>query len=131
MSKDNIISFTMSEMLTLKKVIVIQYDIANDTVTEDLYTTRDVSVTQLNVLRELTNERIDRLVVLTHTLATLESSVGDVTLQFSDSDKLILQNEVDCYLSMITDMLEDDDGTALSAKVQHIVDVNLLLQQLK
>ena len=128
------LTLTRLEVATLIKVIECQYDISNDTVTDDLYISAkpmsQLTEERLIEIRKSTSERIDILVVLTHTLATLQTLgvTSGGRLIFTDNDLKILHNEITCHLCMLNDMLGDDDTTSIQDKVQHIVNINLILQ---
>lgn len=128
------LTLTSEDANILSQVIECQYDIVNDIVTEYMYlpqSTTAITKDELIEIRKLTEHRIDVLVVLTHIQAILSiQTSSDLIISYSDTDWNILHNEIDCYLSMITDMV-DTSTAPLSNQIQHIIDVNLLLRNFK
>lgn len=129
------IKLTSAEVQTLIRVINCQYDISDDTATDDIF----ISVTDSGIwsrekvieVRKSTSERINILVMLTHTLALLNAFPDGFPLTLSEKDMVLLYNEIDMHLYMLDDMLMGEDEEDIHDKVKHIVNINLILQRLK
>jgi len=128
----NIALVSKAEIATMTTAMSIQNDIIGDTVTDDLYIPdggQEVTAGQMVTIRMAVEHRIDVLVLITYMLAVLPlmNPEGDF-IHLTDREYELLHYELEGYLAMIKDMVgEDLDGTTLNSRVQHIVDVNMLL----
>ena len=139
MSTTKTVLLTSFEIATLIRVVECQYDISDDTATDDIYvSTLDTYSSwyydKIMEVRKSTNERINILTMLVHVLATLQAydeCNRECPLTLSEKDMSLLYNEIDMHLAMLDDMLMDDDDEDIRNKVKHIVNINLILQRLK